>query len=107
MRGENAPGNRSSLPDFKAARKSTRFWAGDFLEKQGDFRQARDEYEQLLRNHPDGDPALRALLRLADMSAREGDSSDARSWLDQAARHPACTSEWRAQIERKRQKVDG
>src|SRR6185437_429574 len=28
--GENAPGNRRSLPDFRAARKSARFWAKDF-----------------------------------------------------------------------------
>src|SRR4051794_668509 len=30
--GENAPGNRSSLPDFSAARKSARFCVGDFWE---------------------------------------------------------------------------
>src|SRR5262249_6017611 len=79
--------------------------AGDFLGKQGDIRQARAEDEHLLRNHPEEEGALRALLRPADLSARDGKASDAGAWLDRAARHPACTSEWRAQIERKRQKV--
>ena len=89
----------ASLP----ARFSLR--AGDFFEKQGDIRQARREYERLLKNHPAEEPTLRALLRLADLSGRDGAAADANSWLDRASGHPACSSEWRAMVERKRKEV--
>jgi membrane associated rhomboid family serine protease len=89
----------ASLP----ARFSLR--AGDFFEKQGDIRQARREYERLLKNHPAEEPTLRALLRLADLSGRDGAAADANSWLDRASGHPACSSEWRAMVERKRKEL--
>jgi membrane associated rhomboid family serine protease len=91
----------ASLP----ARFSLR--AGDFFEKQGDIRQARREYERLLENHPAEESTLRALLRLADLSGRDGAASDANSWLDRASGHPACSSEWRALVEKKRKELFG
>jgi len=89
----------ASLP----ARFSLR--AGDFFEKQGDIRRARHEYGRLLKNHPAEEPTLRALLRLADLSSRDGAASDANSWLDRASAHSACSSEWRALVERKRKEL--
>ena len=97
----------AEISDWSGAALPARFSlrAGDFFERQEDVVNATREYEKLLRNHPGEEPAVRALLRLAGLAARRGSSADAREFFDRAARHPACSTEWRALVERKRREV--
>src|SRR5260370_37098639 len=71
-----------------------------FLEKRAHLRRARRVWKRLLNTPPAEETTLRALLRLADLSGRDGAAADARAWLDRAPGHPACSSEGRTMVGR-------
>ncbi|HET9316908.1 MAG TPA: rhomboid family intramembrane serine protease [Vicinamibacteria bacterium] len=78
-----------------------RLWlAGASLLERSDPEGALAMYQELVDDDPDAPAALRALMRRGDVLRRGGRTRDARSVLQGALRHPACTPAFKEAIER-------
>jgi len=75
--------------------------AASFLDKQGEEAWASRFHREIAERHAETDAALRALLRVADVARREGDTAGARAALERAREHRDCTGDWRTLVERK------
>jgi membrane associated rhomboid family serine protease len=75
--------------------------AAAFLDKSGEEQWATRFYREIAARYPADSGSLRALLRLAEILQKEGDSAGAREALRLAGAHPECEGEWRSVVERR------
>jgi hypothetical protein len=74
--------------------------AAAFLEREADANGALDLYRRLEADHPRDPFVLRALVRSAEIQARNGDTTGARATLLRAKAHPGFGEPWRSAVER-------
>ena len=81
--------------------------AASILERAGDKEWAIDMYDELILRYPDGAGAIRALMQSAKLYRQAGRTDQARLLLRQAEAHPACTQEWKKNLETQLADLDG
>jgi membrane associated rhomboid family serine protease len=75
--------------------------AASFLEKRGDEAWALRFHRKTAESHPGSAAALHALVRMAEIAQKEGDTAGARDALRRASQHPECFGDWRNVVETK------
>lgn len=80
--------------------------AADVLAREKESARAIALYDRVASAHPNDPAALRALLQAALLRARSGAPERARQDLESARRHPSCTGDWVAAVERKAAELD-
>jgi len=68
--------------------------AGRCLERVGDTAMAVESYDRAVAQEPGAPAALRALLRMAEISRESGDLAGARRLYERGRSHPACVPPW-------------
>lgn len=81
--------------------------AASLLEKQGQDLWAARFYREIADHHAGSPGGLRALVRLAEISKKEGDLPAAREALRRAREHPEYSGEWREIVERNLSALSG